>query len=437
MCLTGPVGPEQFAAAMAAVGPFEPAPHLAVGVSGGADSISLALLLADWTRQRGGNLLALTVDHGLRLESAREAAQVAIWMQARGIEHQILRWVGAKPATGIQAGARAARLRLLAEAAAARGILHLALAHHADDQAETALLRQSRGSGGDGLAAMPLIRELGAVRLIRPLVPFPKGRLLATCKAAGQEWVEDPSNRDCRFARVALRQQGPDTDSAFQRALTAGQERAGLDEMLARLAAQYIRFQPEGWAIVSGDLVAAAGDIGGRLLGTLLRAVAGATYPPSPSAVTALWQRMKADRQTGATLAGCRLAPISGGWQLMREERHLQGAVPVPADGGVVVWDGRFHLHIQGIAQGQVQALDDALWQRATVLQPALKRSPLCAAIRRTCPVLTVAGEICAIPHLGFTNTDWPTLSCYILPNVAVPAFGPRFAVVSAANDII
>lgn len=437
MQLMEPVRPDQFAACMAAAGPFEPEPHLAVGVSGGGDSMALALLLADWCRQRGGRLLALTVDHGLRPDSGQEAAQVAAWMRDRGIDHQILAWEGCKPTTGIQAGARTARLRLLAGPAAAQGILHLALAHHADDQAETALLRQARGSGGDGLAGMPLIRELGPVRLIRPLLPVPKTRLLATCRGLGQAWVEDPSNRDSRYARVALRQQGPDTDSAFQDAAAAGQARAMLDQALAGLAARHVRFQPEGWAMLSAGIVSDAAAMGPRLLTSLLRAIGGAAYPPSPSAVAALWQRMVADARTGATLAGCRLAATEGGWQLMREERHLEGPVPVPPGGSTVTWDGRFRLSIQGTMQGQVQALDDLLWQRATALEPALKRAPLAAAIRRTCPVLTERGEICAIPHLGFNRADRATLSCYILPEVAVPAFGPRFAVVSAANDII
>jgi tRNA(Ile)-lysidine synthase len=437
MQLTDPVTGTDFAHAMAAVGPFESNPHLAVGLSGGADSMALVLLLADWVQARGGRLLTLTVDHGLRRESAAEAAQVATWMAERGIAHRILPWQGCKPASGIQAGARAARLRLLADAAAGRGILHLALAHHADDQAETAHLRRERGSGGDGLAGMPLVREMGAVRLIRPLLPFPKARLHATCRVAGLDWVDDPSNRDPRYARAALRLRGHDVMADLAEAQRAGEQRAMLDTRLALIAARHVRFHPEGWAILSADIVRAAGSDGPRLLTCLLRAVAGAAYPPPPAAVTALWHRIAADPGTGATLAGCRLLAKGGGWQLMREERNLQGPVMVPPGGGNVCWDGRFWLQIQCAEGGQVEALGDGLWRQALLRAPALGRTSLPAAVRRTCPAFTQNGEICAIPHLGFQMAGQAALSCHILPNAAVPAFGPRFAVVSAANDII
>jgi tRNA(Ile)-lysidine synthase len=156
--------------------------------------MALLLLLDRWTRARGGSVVALTVDHGLRPEAAAEAVQVGAWAAARGIAHETLPWIGDKPATGIQAAARDARYRLLTEACAARGILHIAFAHHADDQAETVLFRAERGSGPDGVAGMAAARSMGAVRLIRPLLRWPKPALIATCRALAQPFLEDPSN---------------------------------------------------------------------------------------------------------------------------------------------------------------------------------------------------------------------------------------------------
>ena len=155
---------------MAALGPFEARPDLAVAVSGGADSLALCLFADRWVRARGGRLVALTVDHGLRPGSRQECATLARWLGGRGIEHDILTWKGAKPAAGIQAAAREARYSLLHEACRERGILHLLLAHHAADQAETVLLRAGAGSGFDGLAAMPAVSGLEAPRRLRPLL---------------------------------------------------------------------------------------------------------------------------------------------------------------------------------------------------------------------------------------------------------------------------
>ena len=195
----------EFTRLMDRLGPFEPAPQVAVGVSGGADSLALCLLLKAWTNSLGGSLLALTVDHGLRHDAAVEAVQVGFWLKERGIEHDVLRWEGAKPASGIQAGARDARYRLLTERCHAEGILHLALAHHREDQAETVLLRFAHGSGVDGLSGMSALRETGSVRFLRPLLSTSRDRLRAFLTEVGQPWVEDPSNQSPAYARARLR----------------------------------------------------------------------------------------------------------------------------------------------------------------------------------------------------------------------------------------
>src|SRR5438552_7537765 len=104
----------ELADALDCIGGFEARPLVAVAVSGGPDSMALAILADRWARQRGGQAWALTVDHRLRPESAAEAQTVAEWLSARAIPHEILVWADEKPASGIQEAARAARYRLLA-----------------------------------------------------------------------------------------------------------------------------------------------------------------------------------------------------------------------------------------------------------------------------------------------------------------------------------
>ena len=160
--------------------------------------------------KRAPKLLAVTVDHGLRPESAREAAAVGKLARRFGVRHTILRWRGAKPKTGLQEAARHARYRLLAQAAARANCEHVLTAHTLDDQAETVLFRLARGSGLTGLAgmayALPIpVGEEQAVFLVRPLLGVSKARLVATLRAAGVAHSEDPTNRDPRFARTRLR----------------------------------------------------------------------------------------------------------------------------------------------------------------------------------------------------------------------------------------
>lgn len=189
---------------------LEHVPALLLAVSGGPDSIALMVLAARWRQslKTPPKLIAVTVDHGLRKESKCEAASVARLARKLGLAHRTLAWRGVKPATGLQRAARAARYRLLGGAARAAGAAHVLAAHTLDDQAETVLIRMSRGSGMTGLAAMSRFAILpgdGRLRLVRPLLDIPKARLVATLRAAKITFAEDPSNRDLRFARARLR----------------------------------------------------------------------------------------------------------------------------------------------------------------------------------------------------------------------------------------
>lgn len=211
---------------------LEACPSLILAVSGGSDSTALMALAAQWRAplRHGPRLVAVTVDHGLRPESAREARAVKQLAGRIGVEHRTMRWVGPKPATGIQEAAREHRYRLLAAAARRVGARHILTAHTRDDQAETVLFRLARGSGLTGLAGMTRITAFDDLEVVRPFLGLAKARLVATLAAAGLGYVEDPANTDPRFTRARLRRIMP--------ALSA----EGLDaSRLARLARRLAR----------------------------------------------------------------------------------------------------------------------------------------------------------------------------------------------------
>jgi tRNA(Ile)-lysidine synthase len=211
---------------------WKAAPALLLAVSGGPDSIALMWLAARWRRAmtRGPRLIAVTVDHGLRAEAAREARDVKRLAKALDLPHRTLRWTGAKPKTGLPAAARAARYRLLAKAAKSSGATHVLTAHTRDDQAETLLMRMLRGSGIAGLGAMARESERDGVRLARPLLDVPKSQLVATLNKAKITFADDPTNRDAAYMRPRLR--------ALMPALA---EEGGDSRNLARLAARLAR----------------------------------------------------------------------------------------------------------------------------------------------------------------------------------------------------
>jgi tRNA(Ile)-lysidine synthase len=177
--------------------------RLAVAVSGGPDSLAL-LLLAHAALP--GSVEAATVDHGLRAENADEAAHVASICAGLGIPHAILSdpdaaVSGASP----QAQARVLRYRLLSAWAAGRGLRFLATAHHADDQAETVLMRLARGAGLGGLAGVRAFRTEGTLTILRPLLGWRRAQLAAIVAEAGLAPVDDPSNCSDAYDRTRFR----------------------------------------------------------------------------------------------------------------------------------------------------------------------------------------------------------------------------------------
>jgi tRNA(Ile)-lysidine synthase len=223
-------------------------PALVAAVSGGSDSLSLLFLLRDFLAAHAPatRLVAVTVDHGLRAASAKEAATVAALCETNGIAHRIMRWTGDKPKSGLPAAAREARYRLLFKAARASGAAHIATAHTRDDQAETLLMRLLRGSGVSGLSAMAAETEREGVRLSRPLLEISKAELIATLEAAGIAFADDPTNRDPAFTRPRLRalmpllaEEGADARTLARLALRFARANAAV-EVLADGAERYL-----------------------------------------------------------------------------------------------------------------------------------------------------------------------------------------------------
>ena len=174
---------------------------VAVGVSGGADSLALVLQAAEELAVFGRKVVALTVDHGLRPTSRLEAEYVAGLMQKYGIEHHILTWTGKKPTTGIEEAARQARYTLIAEWCSQNNVHVLLTAHHAKDQAETFLMRLQSGSGLEGLCGIREYSVREGLVILRPLLAVNPENLRDYLRQRAIVWVEDESNRDTTFLR--------------------------------------------------------------------------------------------------------------------------------------------------------------------------------------------------------------------------------------------
>jgi len=302
----------------------------AVAVSGGADSTALMLLLADWARaDERPPPIVLTVDHGLRPESRKDAEGAKKLAASLKLDAHVLSWKGAKPAADVEAEARSARYTLMGRWCAEHGIPALYVAHTLEDQAETFLLRLARGSGLDGLSGMlplaPLpVPEFTQVRLARPLLPFPKEELRAFLRDRKVAWSEDPMNRDPRFSRSKLRAAWPQlmelglTPVRVADAAThLARARAAIEDMTRGFLHRGVRFAEHAAAIDPLRLKVLPREVGLRALASVLSHVADAEYGPRFDRLERLFDSILAGSLGGgATLHGCMVAPAPGGEQV-------------------------------------------------------------------------------------------------------------------------
>jgi tRNA(Ile)-lysidine synthase len=364
-------------------------PALVLAVSGGPDSTALLVLAARWRARlrHGPKLVAVSVDHGLRPESGREARLVKRLAKSLGVLHRTVRWTGYKPQTGVQQAARAARYRLLAAVARKAGAAHILTAHTRDDQAETVLIRLVRGSGITGLGGMGRVTPLAddglplrapsptraalargpggggnkvaRLLLVRPFLDIAKSRLVATLRAAAIPFANDPSNRDPRFTRARLRALMPQLareglDAArlallakrlrrADAAIEAAVDRAAQDLAIARSDHGSITLGAGAWARMPaevrlrllGHAIAETGDEGPVELGKLEALEAILTAALSDRASAPRFRRTLAGAMV--TLVGDRLA--------IERAPPRRNRLELPPAGGRARKDGKPRIH--------------------------------------------------------------------------------------------
>lgn len=376
---------------------LHPGGALGVAVSGGGDSVALALLAARWGAQRGISVRLATVDHGLRPESRDEAARVAALAARLGLPHHILDWPDAPGTGNLADAARRARLSLLARWGAGCGAI--ALGHTRDDQAETVLMRLLRGSGVDGLSAMAEESRLFGARWLRPLLGEARAALRAWLAAQGEGWVEDPSNDDLARERPRIR--------AAMAAL--GLDPAGLADTATRLRRARIALEAQTETLWETARIGACGEvlapapaladapdeIALRWLASALRYVSGAAYPPRLASLEAARAALLDHPHGGRALHGCLLDWRSGALAISREPASIRDMVE----------DGVFDRRWRVSGDGAVAALGES--GRQTLLEtpgwappPGWAVAPLAA--QRAAPALWREGVLVCAPLAGY-----------------------------------
>ncbi|MXQ08719.1 tRNA lysidine(34) synthetase TilS [Alphaproteobacteria bacterium GH1-50] len=371
--------------------------RIGIAVSGGSDSLSLLHLMAEWGR---ADLMAATIDHGLRPEAAEEAAYVARFCEGLGIPHRTLRWRDWDGKGNLQDQARQARYRLLARWADRQRLDTVALGHTLDDQAETFLMRLAREAGLDGLSGMPQVFHRHDMRFDRPLLFERRSDLRAFLDRRGIRWVDDPTNEDEGFSRIKARRALQALEPLGIDVEVIGYSMLNLD--FARTAlAEHVREIALGLSqVIGGDIVFDRAklrrqnpEILRKLISGALKWVSADTYPPRRDALSDVIAALESPRNM--TLHGCLIMPTDMTVRIAREFNAIKG-LEGPTNR---IWDGRWRLngpHAEGL---EVRALGEALSQCPGWRDTGLPRQSLLAS-----PAVWRGSELLAAPLAGLSN---------------------------------
>lgn len=357
--------------------------------------MALLRLSAEWRKKP--RFTVLTVDHGLRAESAQEARQVAEWSAQAGLAHFTLEWKGLKPRTGIQSKARAARYDLMSEWCRDNDAAVLLTAHTLDDQAETVLMRLARTTSLDSLAGIHHFSRWNGIEVFRPLLGERKEVLQSYLLSLGQSWVEDPSNEDERFERVRIR-------NAMPRLRELGITAEGLAKLADRVheAVHGLWGATEDWVKLhvqefdTGHCIVPLAafaqqteELKARILGWVVSRFGSGKMPePAELELLTAWVDVGGSRRT---LGGAIIARRRDHLLIGREPNRIDPAPLTVPSTGLVLWDKRFEIQTE--AGNRVIPVLCAGSLRRDKKLPWFVQAGL--------PAIVGKGETLSVPHLG------------------------------------
>lgn len=334
-----------------------------VAISGGSDSTGLLLALHECAARFSAHplhIIAATVDHGLRPESGREAAEVGALCTRLGISHHVLRWQGEKPVTGLAAAARLARYDLLSALAQQVDAAAILLGHTLDDQIETVSMRSQRrleanpsseASGEAGMAAAVLLKE--TVWMLRPFLHTPRQMIRDHLSLRHQGWIDDPSNENMASERVRMRRALAGMDERQRvhwvaRIAAAQARRVALSQSACDLLAGALTMHEQVAAKLSPSVREAAPQVLAYALGALIAVLGGRVHPPGRESMQSLVEKLRGREPFRCTIGRVLVQARRDDIYLVREVRNLP--VVEYAAGEAGFWDGRFWVKAQTAA---------------------------------------------------------------------------------------
>ncbi len=334
---------------------FEQSPKIALGVSGGPDSLALAILTKQWLDKIGGSLQCLIVNHNLRPEAKPESLYTAKILEKYHIKHHIIEWEGTKKMSNLQNQAREARRNLLTKWCKTNKYKYLFLAHNQDDVVETFFMRLFRGSGLQGLSSIPHLSTYNNITIVRPLLDFKKTELELFLTKQNIKWIKDPSNHDNKFLRSKIRKLLKSTlleeiipyDLMLDRCFTGIESIKRNNNIIEHskndIMSNIVSTYPEGYLTIKLDTFLDLPDeIALNILASCLINISGKhCYRPRFASLKILYNKIVLQHNKASTLWNCEIKIRGNLIYIYYESKNNYPNVEI-IDQNTIKWDNRF-----------------------------------------------------------------------------------------------
>lgn len=341
---------------------FEQPPKIALGISGGPDSLALAILTKQWLDAVGGTLICLTVNHNLRPDAESEAHYTGEVLKKYNIKHHILNWKGTNKLSNLQNQARDARRNLLTTWCKTNRYKYLFLAHTQDDVVETFFMRLFRGSGMQGLSSIPHLSTFNNVIILRPLLDFKKTELEGFLTNQNIKWIQDPSNHDNKFLRSKIRKLLKSDlladiisyDLMLDRCITGISSIKRANDIIETdkydIMSDIVSVYPEGYLTIKLEsFLGLNTETALSILASCLITISGKRhYRPRFSSLKTLYNHLRSKNKKAATLSDCEIKIRKTLIYIYSESKNPQPNIEI-IDQNTAKWDDRFLITIQNI----------------------------------------------------------------------------------------
>ena len=298
-----------------------------IAVSGGSDSLALSALSKIYLNEKKNKFFFVLIDHGIRLNSSKEAKAVRSLLKKKKINLTILK-NKQKIKKNIQSHARKVRYKLLLNFCNKHKIKFILTGHHRDDQIETFLIRLSRGSGVQGLSSMKKISTLSnKIKLIRPLLDEKKKDLSVIAKTFFGKIFKDPSNNNQKYLRTKIRglikhfeKSGIKHERIISSINNLGATRDTLNTYISRVEKECIVKKKKEISINLNFFLLESTEIQLKIFSNCIKIISKKYYPPRAKKILNLLIKAKFDKKLKATLGGCEIQKTQNNLVICKEE---------------------------------------------------------------------------------------------------------------------